>query len=615
MDWQERCASKICDLNSAIAAIRPGRRIQIGSGAAVPSRLVQGLVDHGDHLADNELVHLLTLGPAPYVEPGLERRFRHTAFFIGSNVRQAVHEGRADFMPVFLSEIPELIRSRRLRIDVALIQVSPPDDHGCMSLGVSVDIMPAGVETADLVIAEVNPRMPRTLGSSFIHVDQVNHLVAVDHPLPVQELPEADPVSSEIGRHVASLVPEGATLRAGIGAIPHAIYSNLRDHRDLGIHTEVLTDGVMDLCDAGAVTGRRKNLLPGKLVTSFVMGTERLYRWADDNPLIEMRPSDFVNDPLTIARHDLFVSVDSALAVDLTGQVEADTLMGRFFSGIGGQVDFIRGAARSKGGKAIIALPSTAMEGKVSRIMAAFEEGAGVVTSRGDVHFVVTEYGVADLWGKNIRQRAMALIEIAHPDFRGELLAAAKERRYVFPDQIVPRVAYPWEEETRETLPGGEEVHVRPARITDEKALQSLLYRLTDQSVYQRFLSHKKSHPHEELQQLVDLDFDHNFALVVSLPDDPEEAIIGVARYDVDRATRLADIAFVVEDKWQGRGIGRMLLRRLGTIARDHGLRGFTADVLVHNKRMLEVFHESGLKVRSRIEDGVYHIEAKFPRP
>jgi acyl-CoA hydrolase len=587
MNWQERYASKICDLKTAIGAIPPGRRIQIASGAAMPTRLVEGLVEHGEHLADNEIVHLLTLGPAPYVAPGLDRRFRHTAFFIGSNVRRAVQEGRADFMPVFLSEIPALIRSRRLRVDVALLQVSPPDEHGCMSLGVSVDIMPAGVETADLVIAEVNPHMPRTLGSAFLHVDEVDHLVAVDHPLPVLEPPGPDPVSEEIGRLVATLVPDGATIQAGIGAIPHALYAHLAGHKDLGVHTEVLSDGVMDLCERGVVTGRRKSLLPGKVTASLVMGTERLYRWVDDNPLVEMRPSDFVNDPFTIARHDLFVSLNSALAVDLTGQVEADTLLGRFFSGIGGQVDFIRGAARSKGGKAIIALPSTSGDGKTSRIVGAFEEGAGVVTSRGDVHFVVTEYGIADLWGKNIRQRAMALIEIAHPDFRDELLAAAKERRYVFPDQIVSRAAYPWEEEREETLPGGEEVSVRPARITDERALQALLYRLSDESVYRRFLSHKKSHPHEELQQLVDLDFDRNFALVVSLPDDPEE----------------------------GHGIGRMLLRRLGAIARERGLRGFTADVLVHNKPMLEVFHESGLKVRSRLEDGIYHIEAKFPRP
>ncbi|MHC4550162.1 MAG: GNAT family N-acetyltransferase [Planctomycetota bacterium] len=614
-DWQKEHAAKIVALPTAIQAIPAGRRILVGSGAAVPKHLVEGLVEEGKHLADNELVHLMTLGPARYVRPGLEQRFRHTAFFIGPNVREAVQEGRADFMPVFLSELPALMRSRRLRIDVALVQVSPPDTHGYVSLGVSVDIVRAAVETADLVIAEVNPHMPRTLGDSFLHLDQLDYLVPVDYALPELPPPRQDPVTTEIGRLVASLVPDGATIQAGIGKIPDAACRFLTDHTDLGVHTEMFSDGVMHLYEAGVVTGRRKSILPGKIVTSFIMGTQALYRWAHDNPAIEMRPSNFTNDPFTIARHDLFVAVNSALAVDLTGQVAADTLLGRFFSGIGGQVDFIRGAARSPGGKAIVALPSTAKEGTVSRLQPAFEEGAGVVTSRGDVHFVVTEYGIAHLWGRNIRQRAMALIEIAHPDFRSELLAAAKHRRFVFSDQIVPRGSYPWTEESVERLPGGERVMVRPARLTDEEALQALLYRLSDDSIYKRFLSHKKTHPHEELQQLVDLDYDHNMALVVTLPDDPGEEIIGTARYDVDRATLLADIAFVVRDDWQARGIGRLLLRKLGEIARERGLRGFTADVLMHNQLMLGVLHESGLKLRTRIENGVYHIEAKFPRP
>lgn len=614
VDWQATHAGKIVDLPTAIRAIPAGRRILVGSGAAVPNRLVEGLVEVGDHLADNELVHLMTLGPAPYAQPGMERRFRHTAFFIGPNVRGAVQEGRADFMPVFLSEIPALIRSRRLQIDVALVQVSPPDDHGYVSLGVSVDIVRAAVENADLVIAEVNPNMPRTLGDSFLHIDAIQHLIPVDYPLP-ELLPQAeDPVTTEIGRLVASLVPDGATLQAGIGKIPDAACRFLTGRNDLGVHTEMFSDGIKHLYEAGVITGRRKTLLPGKIVTSFIMGTRALYRWADDNPAIEMRPSNFTNDPMNIARHDRFVAVNSALAVDLTGQVAADTLMGRFFSGIGGQVDFIRGAARSAGGKAIVALPSTAKGGTVSRIQPAFEEGAGVVTSRGDVHFVVTEYGIAHLWGKNIRQRAMELIEIAHPDFRSDLLAAAKQRCFVFPDQVVPRGSYPWSRESIETLLGGERVLVRPARLSDERALQDLLYRLSDDSVYKRFLCHKKTHPHKELQQLVDLDYDNNMALVVMRPDDPGGALLGTARYDVDGATMLADIAFVVRDDWQGRGIGRLLLRKLGEAARERGLRGFTADVLVSNQPMLGVFHESGLKVRSSVEDGVYHIEAKFVR-
>ncbi|HEY0592358.1 MAG TPA: acetyl-CoA hydrolase/transferase C-terminal domain-containing protein [Thermoanaerobaculia bacterium] len=431
--WAHLCEEKIKTAAEAIRMIRPGQRIMIGSGAGEPSRLVESMVADGSHLDKNEIVHLLTLGPAPYVQPGLEKRFRHKAFFIGANVRSAVQEGRADFLPVFLSEIPKLIMSGRVPIDVALVQVSPPDHHGFASLGVAVDIVRAAVDTAPLIIAEVNEQMPRTLGDSFIHVSRLAALVPVDQP--VFELPVSpqDDVSRQIGEHVASLIPDGATIQMGIGKIPDAVLAALANRHDLGVHTEMLSDGVMDLVEAGVITGRKKTLLPGKAVASFLMGTRKLYQWANDNPLLEMRPTQFTNDPFQIARNDNMCAINSAIAVDLTGQVAADTVRGKFFSGIGGQVDFIRGAARSKGGKPIIALPSTAQGGQVSRIQTTFEEGAGVVTSRGDIHFIVTEYGVADLWGKSVRQRAEALIEIAHPDFRAELLAGARRRCYICP--------------------------------------------------------------------------------------------------------------------------------------------------------------------------------------
>jgi len=431
MDWQERWAGKVTTPAGAAAALKPGTRVLIGSGAAEPTRLVQAMVD-APHLTGNEIVHLMTLGPAPYVHPKVSNRFRHTAFFIGGNVRQAIHDGRADFMPVFLSEIPELITSGRVKIDAALVQVSPPDRHGMVSLGVSVDIVRAAVDTAELVLAEVNPNMPRTHGDSFLSVDRIAQLVPVNEPLPELKAEASEAVYEEIGRHVASLITDGATLQMGIGKIPDATLGLLTDRHDLGIHTEMLSDGVMRLAEAGAITGKRKTLLPGKIVTSFIMGSRALYDWADDNPTLEMRPSRFTNDPFTIARNDDMVAINAAVAVDLTGQVAADTVMGRFFSGIGGQVDFIRGSARSKRGKPIIALPSTAKGGEVSRIMTVLNEGAGVVTSRGDVHYVVTEFGVVNLWGKNIRQRAMALIGIAHPDFRSDLISAARARRFIF---------------------------------------------------------------------------------------------------------------------------------------------------------------------------------------
>jgi acyl-CoA hydrolase len=431
-NWQDQYRWKVTTADEAVRTLPPRTRILIGSGAAEPSRLVEAMVRVGTHLNGNEIVHLLTLGPAPYVAPGLEGRFRHTAFFIGANVRAAVQEGRADFMPVFLSEIPLLILGGRVKVDVAIIQVSPPDRHGFCSLGVSVDVVRAAVDTASLVLAEVNARMPRTLGDSFIHVDRIARLVPVDDPLPELPPEPLDEVCRQIGLHAASLIRDGACLQMGIGRIPDAVLSCLGDRNDLGIHTEMFSDGAMHLARAGVITGRKKTLLPGKIVTSFVMGTQDLYDWVNDNPAVEMRPSSFTNDPFQIARNDNMVAINSALAVDLTGQVAADTIAGRFFSGIGGQVDFIRGSARSKGGRPIIALPSTAKGGTISRIQPGLEEGAGVVTSRGDIHYVVTEHGVADLWGRNIRQRACALIEIAHPDFRPDLISAAKNRRYIF---------------------------------------------------------------------------------------------------------------------------------------------------------------------------------------
>lgn len=610
-EWRERYAVKVVTAEEAIREISPGRRILIGSGAAEPVSLVKAMVEKGGHLADNEVVHLLTLGPAPYVEPAHAARFRHIAFFIGANVRGAVQEGRADFMPVFLSEVPELIRGRRVRIDVALIQVSPPDVHGYVSLGVSVDIVRSAVESATLIIAEVNPRMPRTHGDSFFHVSRFDRLVPVDAPLLEHEAEPLDEVAHEIGRHIAHLIPDGATLQTGIGRIPDAVMAQLGGRKDLGVHTEMLSDGVMRLVEAGVITGRRKTLLPGKLVTSFIMGSQHLYAWAHENPAIEMRPSDFTNDLEVIARNERMIAINSALAVDLTGQVAADTLGGHFFSGIGGQVDFIRGAKRSRGGKPIIALPSTARQGQVSRIQAVLEPGTGVVTSRGDVHYVVTEYGVADLWGKNIRERALALINIAHPGFRAELLAAAKGRRYVLLDQVLPRACYPWAEARRGRTFSGLELLIRPARITDERALQELMYSLSDESCYRRFLTYRKTHPHEEMQELVELDYEQNMALVACAPG--TEELIGVVRYDVVPATHLADVAFVVRDDWQGKGVGSLLMQRIREAAMARGIPGFQADVLAGNKPMLDVFHESGLSVSATLAGSTYHLEMLFP--
>ena len=415
----------------AVQIIKSGDKVFVGSGAAIPRVLVHAMTARHKELKGVQVHHILTMGTteesAPYTLPGMEESFTHYAWFIGPNVRQAVNEGRAYFVPAFLSEVPSYLTQAEL--DVALIQVSPPDDWGYCSLGVSVDVVRAAFKSAKTVIAEVNPHQPRTQGYSFVRVNELDFLVEVDYPLYTftEEVPTKE--HRKIGEHVASILEDGATLQVGIGAIPNATLEFLASYKDLGVHTEMISDGIMDLVEAGVITNERKRLNPGKVVTSFMMGTRELYDWADSNPVVEMRPSEYTNDPFNIARNDKVAAINSALSIDLKGQVCSDSLGRRFYSGIGGQVDFIRGASRSAGGKPIIALPSTAQVGKetVSRIVPFLAAGAGVVTSEGDVHYVATEYGVASLNGKAMGERAEQLISIAHPDFREELYRYALE--------------------------------------------------------------------------------------------------------------------------------------------------------------------------------------------
>lgn len=600
-DWQTQYRAKLCSAAEAIARIQPGRRIFIGSGAAQPNGLVRALTLESPRFSDNEVVHILTLGPAPHVASEMEGRFRHTAFFIGPNVRSAVQAGRADFMPVFLSEVPELIRSGRVKVDVALLQVSPPDESGFVSLGVSVDVVRAAVDSAALVLAQVNPNMPRTFGDALVPVSELDGLIDLAEPLH-ELLPEAaDDVASTIGELVASLVPDGATLQAGIGRIPNAILKALGTRHDLGVHTEMFSDGLMQLAQAGVITGRRKTLYPGKMVASFLMGSHALYAWANENPLLEMKASDFTNDPFVIAKNTRMIAINSALSIDLTGQVAADSVGGRLFSGIGGQVDFIRGAARSPGGKPIIALPSTALRGTRSRIVSALEAGAGVVTSRGDVHYVVTEYGIAQLWGRSVRQRAAALIEIAHPDFRAELLNEAKARHFLLPDHPMPNLQ-PKRQAQLVVAKTGEQVHIAAVRISDEDALQELLYRLSDESSFFRFFGHRATHPHEEVLRMVEVDEACSAAFVARLADNDE--LIGMGRIDADEASETAELGVTVADAWQKRGIGTALLERMIEAAREKGFTGLMAVVLPANIGMQRLLLRRGFTCTGNPGDG-----------
>ncbi|RMG68999.1 MAG: acetyl-CoA hydrolase/transferase family protein [Calditrichaeota bacterium] len=415
----------------AVAKIQSGQTVYVGGGAGVPQVLVQALVQRADELRDVQIVHVLHFGPAPYVDARFQKSFRQNSLFIGDNVRKAVQEGRADFTPIFLSEIPRLFRRGILPIDVALIQLSPPDEHGFCSFGVEVGCTKPAAEAAKLIIAEINPRMPRTLGDSFIHLREIDYLVEVDYALPEAPQGGSTPVHEKIGRIISELIPDGATLQLGIGSIPDAVLRNLKNHRDLGIHTELFSDGVVELVESGVITGARKTLHPDKVVAGFLFGSRKLYEFVEDNPIIEMHPTDYVNDPFIIAQNDKMFSINSAIEVDLTGQVSACSIGPKFYSGVGGQLDFVRGAARSKGGQPIIALPATAKKGTISRIVPLLKPGAGVTTTRYDVHMVVTEYGVADLYGKTVRQRAEALIQIAAPQFREELEKQAKDLNFL----------------------------------------------------------------------------------------------------------------------------------------------------------------------------------------
>lgn len=431
MNWETTYQQKITDTTTAMQAIQPGHRVYLGGGAGVPTRLVQGLIERAPALRRVELTHILTFAESPYAHPEFQDNIRVNALFIGSNVRKAVQEGRADFTPVFLSEIPSLFRIGVLPLNVALISVTPPDEHGFCSFGVEVGTTKPAAEAARIVIAEVNKQMPRTLGDSFIHVSQLDHIVEVDYPLPEAPQGGSSPEHLQIGQNIAGLIPDGATLQMGIGSIPDAVLQCLGNHRDLGIHTELFSDGVIDLVEQGVITCGRKTFHPGKIVAGFLFGTHRLYEFVNNNPLIEMHPTDYVNDPFNISQNARMVAINSALQIDLTGQVCADSVGAKMYSGAGGQVDFIRGAARSKGGLPIIACLATARDGEVSRIVPTLYEGSGVVTTRNDVHWVVTEFGIASLHGKTLRQRAQSLIRIAHPKFRDELTCAAKKMGYL----------------------------------------------------------------------------------------------------------------------------------------------------------------------------------------
>ncbi len=435
--WRKKYNEKVVSADEAVRVIKSGDNIIVQPGCAAPLELIRAMVRRKDELFDVNIYHILIVGDLPYTQPGMEKHFRHKAFFIGHNTRQAINEGRAEFIPIPLSEVTMLFKKGIIEADVALVNVSPPDEHGFCSYGIDVGNIKTPAEKAKVVIAQINAEMPRGLGNSFIHISKIDYIV--EHTEPLMELPQVDPNATEqqlevydkIGLYIAEMIEDGSTLQMGIGAIPDAVMKNLRHKKDLGIHTEMFSDGIVDLVEEGVITGEAKTLHPGKIIAGFVLGTKKAFNYINNNPVFEFHPQEYVNNPFVIAQNKKMVAINSAIEIDLTGQVCADSLGTKLYSGIGGQLDFIRGAAHSEGGKPIIALPSTTKDLKHSRIVPTLRPGAGVVTTRGDVHYVVTEYGVAHLFGKSIQERARALINIAHPKFRDELTEFAKKTYHI----------------------------------------------------------------------------------------------------------------------------------------------------------------------------------------
>ena len=604
--------SRLVSAERALAAIRAGSRIYIGTGCAAPRTLLARLEAMEPGPADLELVSFLTTSALPQVAGSPRTRYHHRTFFVGSEVRDLAGSGQLEYVPISLEEIPRLLTSGRLPIDVAFLQVSPPDSRGFVSLGVSVDLAPAILSVAGTVIAEINPAMPRTHGESFVHINQLDALVRVDSPIAEYVHPKIGEVAERVARYIASIIDDGSTLQIGLGRVPNEALRHLRDRRDLGIHSDVITDGVVDLVEAGVVTGRCKTRYRDRIVASYCLGTRRLYDFVDDNPGLHFLPIDQVCHPEEVARQSRMVSISQAFAVDLTGQVCVDQFEGEFYGGVSTQVGFIRGAAHSRGGKPIVCLSSTTADG-ASRIKPLLETGDGVGIARSDVHYVITEYGIAYLFGKSIRERALALIEVSHPRWRETLLTSAKQLGYVRPDQfLASQAAYPVHEERVVSLKNDVKIMIRPARAGDAGALQTLFHRLSPDNVYTRFFRHVRSLSYCELQTLCNVNHEAEVAfLAVTGPRENEE-VIGNACYFLNPTTNLAEVAFMVSPEWQGAGLGTALQTRLLEYAMSRGVRGFVADILPRNAIMLRLIARvPGVVTTSRDEDAV-HVTVVF---
>jgi len=618
-DWKKLYPEKFAEEDAVFSHIRRGDHIFVASGCGEPQYLIRAMVNYVESnpkaFFDTEIIHVYSFGIAPYTDPKFKRNFRHNSFFVGNNTRGPVNQGLADYTPVSLSDVPALIKSGSVGIDVALVQTCLPDEHGYMSLGISVDMVKAATDKAPMIIAQVNAEMPRVHGDGFIHIKDVDFMIRHDEPL--LELPgiELNETTQRIGNHVARLVQDGDTIQVGYGGLPNAVLANLYNKKHLGVHTELFSDGLVDLINAGVIDNSRKSLNPGMSVAAFSMGKKTTYEFLNDNPSILFRTIDYTNNPLNIARQRNMVAINSALEIDLTGQATSDSIGGTFYSGVGGHQDFMRGTLLAEGGRTILAMKSTAVNDTLSRIVPSLRESAGITLNRGDVRYVVTEYGIAYLHGKNVRERAMSLISIAHPKFRPWLIEEAKKRGIIYRDQaFIPgkRGEYPENLETHRTTKTGLHLFLRPVKISDEPLLKDFFYSLSDRSLNRRFLSIRKDMPHERLQDFVIIDYSREVVILGVIGSAENELIVGVGQYGIDEKSHTAEVAFAVRDDHQNRGIGQEMLSYLTYLAKKEGLLGFTAEVLVDNKPMLHVFEKGGFDIKKKNDAGVYDLKMAF---
>ncbi|MCU0849412.1 MAG: GNAT family N-acetyltransferase [Spirochaetes bacterium] len=620
--WHSRYPEKFVSLNETFSHIHRGDRIFIGTACGEPQYLVTELVKyaetHPKTLFDAELMHVWTLGVAPWSDQRFSSNFRHNSFFVGDNTRESVNTGLADYTPIFLSRIPQLFETKRIPIDVALIQTSCPDQNGYVSLGISVDITLSAIENAKIIIAQTNKKMPRVHGDTFINIKDIDFIVPFDEDLLEYSPQVPGDIAYQIGRYVSRIVKDGDTLQLGYGSLPNAILKSLDDKNNLGIHSELLTSSMVEAIKRGNIDNSKKSINKGKTVAAFCMGTRATYEYINDNPEIEFRRISYTNNPMIIAQNFNMVAVNSALQIDLTGQATAESIGSQFFSGIGGHADFMRGANMSPGGRTILVLQSAAKNDQVSRVVPFLDSGAGVTLNRGDINYVITEYGIAYLHGKNIRERAMDLISISHPRFRAQLIEEAKRLNLIYKDQAyIPgkKGEYPEHLEAMRTTVSGLIIKFRPVNINDETQIKDFFYSLSDQSFQRRFMSSRRDMPHKRRQEFVVIDYTREMVILACVEESDKETVVGIGQFIKDEKSYMAEAAFAVSDDYQNKGIGSELLGYLTLLAKREGLIGFTAEVLVENKPMYHVFRKMFPDLSSQIEDGVYDLFMNFGEP